>query len=203
MSADEKILVVPRAILLPEGLRGFRAGPVDEYVQQIRRHGEFRRRGEVEEDPSLKQIIPYLIVRHGERIFLFRRLRRGGERRLRGLYSIGVGGHIARGDMEAGDVPHAGDLLHAGLLRELREELIVSGDLNVRPVGVLNDEENPVGQVHFGLVYVVETEHPEVRVREAGRLRGHLATAAEVQEAHPRMETWSRLILDAADPFAL
>jgi predicted NUDIX family phosphoesterase len=40
-------------------------------------------------------------------------------------------------------------------------------------------------------------------VREAGRLRGHLATAAEVQEAHPRMETWSRLILDAADPFAL
>lgn len=195
---NEDVLVVPRSILLPERLQGFSPGPVDRYVDRIRGHGTFCRRGDVEEDPSLKQIIPYLIIRHGERIFLFQRLRQSGEERLHGLYSIGVGGHITRGDAVS-----ATDLLHAGLARELREELIVSGGWKARAVGVLNDDDNPVGRVHFGVVYVVETERSEVRVREEDRLSGHLATAAEVQAARDRMETWSQLILDAADPFAL
>lgn len=196
---NEDVLVVPRALLLPrESLQGFHGGAVNTYEERIRRHGEFRRRGEVEEDPSLKQIIPYLIIRHGGRIFLFQRLRQSGEERLRGLYSIGVGGHITRGDAVS-----ATDLLDAGLARELREELIVSGRWKARAVGVLNDDDNPVGRVHFGVVYVVETERSEVRVREEDRLSGHLATAAEVQADRDRMETWSQLILDAVDPFAL
>ena len=196
---NEDVLVVPRALLLPpEGLPGFSPGGLDAYAERIRRHGEFRRRGDVEEDPSLKQIIPYLIIRHGERIFLFQRLRQSGEERLRGLYSIGVGGHITRGDAVS-----ATGLLDAGLARELREELIVSGQWKAHAVGVLNDDDNPVGRVHFGVVYVVETDRPEVRVREEDRLSGHLGTAAEVQAARDRMETWSQLILDAADPFAL
>ena len=195
---NEDVLVVPRAILLPERLQGFHPGPVDRYVDRMRGHGTFCRRGDVEEDPSLKQIIPYLIIRHGERIFLFQRLRQSVEERLRGLHSIGVGGHITRGDAVS-----ATDLLDAGLARELREELIVSGGWKARAVGVLNDDDNPVGRVHFGVVYVVEMERSEVRVREEERLSGYLATAAEVQAARDRMETWSQLILDAADPFAL
>jgi predicted NUDIX family phosphoesterase len=109
-----------------------------------------------------------------------------------------VGGHIIQGDTDG-----TADLLDAGLARELREELIVSGGWKARAVGVLNDDDNPVGRVHFGVVYAVEMERSEVRVREEDRLSGHLATAAEVQAARDRMETWSQLILDAADPFAL
>src|SRR3970040_1982991 len=97
MGLDELILVVPRGRLLPPGgLDGFSVGGVDAYVERIRRHGEFRRRGDVEEDPSLKQVIPYLIIRHRERIFLFQRSTKGGEERLHGLYSIGVGGPMRR-----------------------------------------------------------------------------------------------------------
>src|SRR3989304_1111901 len=93
MGLDELILVVPRGRLLPPGgLDGFSVSGVDAYVERIRRHGDFRRRGDVEEDSSLKQIIPYLIIRYRERIFLFQRSTRGGEERLHGLYSIGVGG---------------------------------------------------------------------------------------------------------------
>src|SRR3989304_3778057 len=90
MGLNELILVVPRGRLLPPGgLDGFSVSGVAAYVERIRRHGEFRRRGDVEEDPSLKQIIPYLIIRHRHRIFLFQRSTKGGEERLHGLYSVG------------------------------------------------------------------------------------------------------------------
>ncbi|MBI3975010.1 MAG: phosphoesterase [Armatimonadetes bacterium] len=195
----EQILVVPRPLLLPsQGLQGFHPGGVDAYAGRILRHGEFRPRAAVEEDPTLKQIIPYLIIRHGERIFLFQRSGKGGESRLHGRVSIGVGGHIVREDTAGAD-----DLLRAGLSRELTEELIIAGSWTARPVGVLNDDETPVGRVHFGVVYVVETARPDVRVREEDRLSGRLAGAEEVLAARPGMEGWSQLILDAADPFAL
>lgn len=195
----EQILVVPRPLLLPpQGVQGFHPGGVDAYAGRILRHGEFRPRAAVEEDPTLKQIIPYLIIRHGERIFLFQRSGSGGEPRLHGRFSIGVGGHIVREDSDGAD-----DLLRAGLSRELTEELIIAGSWTARPVGVLNDDETPVGRVHFGVVYVVETERPEVRVREDDRLSGRLAGAEEILAARSGMEGWSRLILDAADPFAL
>jgi len=198
-NADERILVVPRSrLFVAEPLHGFHPAGVDAYADRIRRHGEFHSRADVEEDPSFKQIIPYLIIRHAGKIFLFQRSGRGGEPRLHRRFSIGVGGHIARGDTDG-----AGDLLLAGLRRELEEELVVPGPWAARPVGVLNDDQTPVGSVHFGMVYVVETERPEIQVREADRLSGRLTTAAEVSAAREGMETWSQLILDAADPFTL
>jgi predicted NUDIX family phosphoesterase len=194
----ERILVVPRLLLLTSGpVHGFHPGDAEGYVDRIRRHGEFRPRASVEEDPALKQIIPYLILRHGERIFLFQRSSLGSEPRLHGRFSIGVGGHVTAEDIDRGD------LLMAGLRRELDEELIVAGEWTARPVGVLNDDKTPVGSVHFGVVYVVEIERPEIRVREEDRLTGRLAGAPEVRAVQGSMETWSQLILDAADPFTL
>ncbi len=194
----ERILVVPRPLLLISGpLYGFHPRDAGAYIDRIRRHGEFRLRAAVEEDPSLKQIIPYLILRHGARIFLFQRSARGSEPRLHGRFSIGLGGHVAAEDIDGGDP------LMGGLRRELDEEVIVEGGWTARPVGVLNDDQTPVGSVHFGVVYVVEIELPSIRVREKDRLTGRLAGAAEVRAAQGSMETWSQLILDGADPFTL
>lgn len=199
LAAPESILVVPRPHLLPDALlHGFHPGRIEAYADRIHRHGVFRPRAAVEEDSSLKQIIPYVIIRHGGRIFLFQRLARGGEPRLHGRFSIGVGGHITHDDTDGAE-----DLLAAGLRRELEEELVVAGPWTARAVGVLNDDQTSVGSVHFGVVYVVETEGPVIRVREEDRLSGHLATPADVQAAREDMETWSQLILNAADPFTL
>src|SRR3989304_4996091 len=113
MGLDELILVVPRGRLLPPGgLDGFFAGGVDAYVERIRRHRD--------------------------RIFLFQGSTRGGEERLHGLYSIGVGGHIAREDTNG-----AQDLLAVGLERELHEELVIANGWRARPVGVLNEDDTP------------------------------------------------------------
>lgn len=198
MSADEEILVVPRERLMLEPIHGFAPAGAADYLARVRRHAAFKPRARVEDDPSFKQIIPYLIVRYEDRLFLFQRSAAGAEARLRGLFSVGVGGHINRND-----VAGARDLVAAGLRRELEEELVIGGAWHARLVGVLNDDSNAVGQVHFGLVHVVDVDSPDVAVREFDTLTGRMASLQDVLTVRDRMETWSRLILDAADPMAL
>lgn len=193
----EEILVVPREHLMNKPIHGFARGPAD-YVTRIDRHAAFRPREQVEEDPSFKQIIPYLIVRHTDRLFLFQRSAAGTEARLRGLFSIGVGGHINRSD-----VVGASDLVAAGLRRELDEELVIHGAWRARLVGVLNDDTNAVGRVHFGLVHIVDVVSPDVAVRESDTLTGRMASREDVLAVRDRMETWSHLILESADPLSL
>jgi predicted NUDIX family phosphoesterase len=196
---EEQILVVPRArIFAGQGIHGFTTADAAAYRDRARTFGEFRRRAEMEGDPSMKQIIPYMIVRYGSKLFLFQRTTAGGEPRLHGKFSIGVGGHINRADVEG-----ATDPVDAGLRRELEEELRINGAWRARLVGVLNDDTNAVGQVHFGLVHVIEVGSPEISVRESDTLTGRLAAAAELRDLYDRMESWSQLILDAADPSTL
>jgi predicted NUDIX family phosphoesterase len=196
---EEQILVVARARLFDGAApHGFTTVDATAYRERARTHGEFRSRADMEGDPSMKQIIPYVIVRHAAMLFLFQRTAAGREPRLHGKISIGVGGHINRSDVEG-----AADPVDAGLRRELEEELRIGGQWRARLVGVLNDDTNPVGRVHFGLVHVVDAASPDIAVRESDRLTGRLAGAGEVRDLYGRMETWSQLILDAADPVAL
>lgn len=193
MGMDERILVVPRADLFYRGpFHGVASDGLTDYLERVRRFGIFRRRGDVEHDPSLKQIIPYMVVRRDGRYMLFRRTRAGSEARLHDLYSIGVGGHIARDDVDG-----AADVVAAGLQRELTEELTLTGQWSARLVGVLNDDSGAVGQVHFGLVHVVDVLSGDVTIRETERLTGGLASPAEIQAVYPQMETWSQLVWDA------
>src|SRR2546422_4245046 len=100
MGSDEEILVVPRRILIQKPFRGFTDAGVEEYLLRVREYGVFRPRAGVEEDPSFKQIIPYLLVRHRGRLFLVQRSTEGGETRLHDKYSIGVGGDTNRGGVD-------------------------------------------------------------------------------------------------------
>lgn len=185
---DEEVLVVPREILFAgQPFEGMRRDGVDEFVARIRSAGSFRRRRDVEEDPALKQIIPYAVVRRGREVFLFRRTDRGGDARLHHLYSIGVGGHINPQD--------AADPISSGLRREVEEELVFDAPWTARLVGVLNDERTPVSRVHFGLVYEIRTAGA-VRVREADRLVGEFVPIARLRSLCDRMESWSQLVLE-------
>jgi predicted NUDIX family phosphoesterase len=191
----EDVLVVPRANLLPSaGLYGFSASDVSSYLSAIAAHAFFAPRERVEEDPSLKQIIPYVILRYKDRIFLVHRARGGGEKRLREKFSIGLGGHIT-----PHDVTDQVDPVQAGLEREVAEEVEMPPGWKARPIGVLNDDVEPVGRVHFGLVYVADVSSPAVRVRETNKLEGAFATLAEIRAAYDRLETWSQFVVDAID----
>jgi predicted NUDIX family phosphoesterase len=141
----------------------------------------------VEHDPSWKQLIPYLVLRDGERLFLMQRTRAGGDERLHERYSIGIGGHLNPGD---------GDVL-GGLRREWGEEIDAAFEPKFDFLGLLNDDEDPVGAVHLGLVYAADASSRPVAVRETHKLRGSFVSVAEVRGVYDGLETWSQLVFDS------
>jgi predicted NUDIX family phosphoesterase len=201
----EFVFVVERAKLFdlsfPHGFvaaAGDRAGAADR-IARIRTHGFFVERRAAEQNSSWKQVIPYVVVRRGESILLLERKKKGGEARLHGKLSIGVGGHVNPVDGES----ERGDVLLGGLRRELDEELAVRGRLELRAAGFLNDDSTDVGAVHFGLVAVADAEGAAVEIREQETMDGRFVTRAELLALHrdqrARFETWSSLLLDQLD----
>jgi predicted NUDIX family phosphoesterase len=213
----EFVFVVPRAALFPEcyphGLVAFsdvaRPGSpgapglsAAAFEQVIAREGFFVERAYAEKTPTLKQIIPYTIVccdtELGLRVLCTRRLARGGEARLHDKHSIGIGGHINPEDLEG--TTHRNPL-DAGTRREIHEELVVRGPFDVRRVGILNDDSNPVGAVHVGVVQVAKLSGP-VDIREKDQLEGRLVS---IEDLHRMLtegvnfETWSKLLVPHAD----
>ncbi|MFL5674492.1 MAG: DNA mismatch repair protein MutT [Chloroflexota bacterium] len=183
----ELVYVVPRAAV-PDKANwyGIRTDKLDEFVAALERDGRYEPRDAMERDPSFKQVIPYLVLRDGERYFLMQRTAAGRDERLHGLYSIGVGGHLNPGD---------GGLL-GGLEREWHEELVADFVPTFRLVALLNDDTTEVGAVHVGAVYVADAEGRPVAIRETDKLTGGFADPAEVRTVSDRMETWSRLVFD-------
>jgi len=188
VSDGEEVLVVARDLALPEGtFRGLREVDPGWLDDLVARAGVFRPRAAMEADPSFKQLIPYLVLRDGERWFLMRRTRAGADQRLHDRYSIGIGGHLNPGD--------AG--LRAGLLREWHEEIDADFTPLFRFAGLLNDDETDVGSVHLGAVFVADAAGRQVGVRETHKLSGGFANGAEVESVRDRLETWSALTFDA------
>lgn len=176
---------------------------VARWTERIRQHSFFVERRHAELDSSFKQVIPYTMVMHGDEILLLTRLGAGGEARLHGKLSIGVGGHINPVDLEGGDSASGSgaglDVLDAGCRRELEEEIHIAGPYTLEPAGVINDDASDVGSVHFGLVNIARCETPDVCIRETEVMEGSFvsrATLTELVAKEPeRFETWSALII--------
>jgi len=168
------------------GWYGLRTDGLEAFVAAVERDGRYEARAAMEIDPAFKQIIPYLVLRDGQRYFLMQRTAAGGDARLHGRYSIGVGGHLNPGD---------GGLL-GGLRREWDEELVADFVPEFRLLALLNDDTTPVGAVHLGAVYVAEADGRSVAIRETDKLTGGFADPAEVAGVAHRLETWSALAFE-------
>lgn len=169
------------------GIRILDPDALDVLRAAVGSHGRYLDRPVAEEDPSHKQLIPYVVVRDGERVFLMHRTDAGGDPRLHGRASIGVGGHLNPVDVGQ-------DALMAGLRREWAEELVAEWEPDFRLVGLLNDDSNPVGSVHLGVVFEVEAGGRTVDVREHEKLVGAFADADALSASWDMLETWSRLV---------
>jgi len=167
---------------------------VDADLRELRRalttEGRWLDRVHAEQDPSHKQVIPYVVVRDADRVFLMERTDAGADPRLHRRATIGVGGHLNPVD----DGP---DPIGSGLRREWREELEADWEPEFTPIGLLNDDRNPVGWVHLGIVFEVQAAGRSIDVRERTKLSGHLATLDELRIAWDRLETWSQLVAEA------
>ena len=188
---DEHVLCVRRDEVFPDGAwHGFVSDGLERYQRVIREGSFFMPRSEVEDDPTFQQVIPYIVFRHGDRYLLTRRLKASSEKRLRQLFSLGVGGHINPGDVDNGDP------VMDGLRREFEEEVEYAGEVNATLLGLINDDSSPVSRVHLALAFLVEGSSPEIRIRETDKLAGELLTLEEMRIYYLEMESWSQIVYD-------
>jgi predicted NUDIX family phosphoesterase len=191
-SREEHVLVVPTARLQQLGVfQGF-CPRIETYLPALLdpAHLRFLPRSAAENDPSFKQLIPYIVLRCGTQVFHYTRGQAGGEARLRALRSLGVGGHISDAD---GDL--TGDLYRAGMQREIGEEVDLSCAYTERMVGLINDDATPVGRVHLGVVHVFDLAEPQARRREEALTACGFAPVAELRRHQEEFETWSQFLL--------
>src|SRR5688572_3846683 len=95
----EFVFVTPREAVFPacypQGFQRFATtAEAGRFLDRLRECGFFVERARGEETPAWKQAIPYCVVADEERVLLMKRRAKGGEARLHGKLSIGVGGHI-------------------------------------------------------------------------------------------------------------
>ena len=144
-----------------------------------------------EQDPSHKQIIPYIAITHGDRVLAYRRTAKQGENRLHHKFSLGFGGHINDGDRSGGTQTN---LILTAMVRELNEEVFVPSVRRVSVVGFINDESNAVGQVHLGVAFLVELANDRFSVNEPEMIEARWCDRSEIAREYANLESWSQLL---------
>ena len=195
---DEQIIVVDRETIFStekNAFNGFisiedqRALEIYETLSKY----TVKRRGDMEEDPSYKQLISYCILENEhDEILVYERLSGGGEARLHGLSSIGIGGHMN----ELGEATIENVLLE-NAKRELEEEVGLENiNLNqLSLIGFINDDGNEVGRVHIGLVFKLKVQSKDVEVKETDTLKIDWHKSSTLLQ-NATYESWSQLIIE-------
>lgn len=197
----ERVLVVPTEVFRRIGhFQGF-SPDVGRYLDELFRpeHMSYRPRSEMEDDPSHKQLIPYVVFRYVDdrgtiRVFQYTRGKGQGEKRLHAKRSIGIGGHICIDD----DIPSSPSRPYEeGLRRELAEEVSIETLYRGQMVGMINDDLTSVGSVHLGVVHLFDVESPNVQPREEEILDSGFRPAEELLTQVDQFESWSQICLQA------
>ena len=199
----EQVLVIPTEHFRQLGyFQGFSTQAVD-YLDKLLSPNvtSYRPRGEMETDPSFKQLIPYVIFRYIDpqgiaQVFHYTRGSGQGEERLHAKMSIGIGGHISLDDSyRAESCPY-----EEGMRRELEEEVVIRTDYDSQRVGLINDDATDVGRVHLGVVHIFDVVSPRVEPREADIQSATFCPVDELRAELHRMESWSSICFEALFP---
>ena len=152
---------------------------------------QYIERNKAEHDPSFKQLIPYALIRCGASIFVYRRGKLQGEKRLVGNYSCGIGGHISIDDPSL-----FGTTYEEGLRREVGEEVDIQSPYRQNIAALINDDSDEVGKVHLGIVHILTVEEPKVVAREKALAEPHFMSFELLQAHRDEFENWSQICID-------
>lgn len=164
-------------------------------LNRIVQNGLFRKRTELEEDPSFKQIIPYALISCKESFYLFKRTSNQTEKRLYNKLHLGVGGHMKPGSSNKLNEQY----LIKELERELFEEVkLLNGCLieGIEFIGFINDDTIPVGSVHIGLLYNIHVSNKNVVINETDKMTAEWVDKPDLTDYYEEMETWTKIAFD-------
>jgi predicted NUDIX family phosphoesterase len=192
---DQKVLCISSQTLFKQGKwNGLKTTNLDYYYKLLLENSEFRVRGDLEEDPNFKQIIPQIILRYQGKYFLHRQVA-GTEKRLNNLCPLLLGGHVEEFDR---DDLEGKDLIQTATFRELDEEAEVNANItNSTFYGLIYlEDENPVNHVHVGLVYIFDLDSDKVKIREKELENIGFVDLEYLNENRETLTYWSRIIVD-------
>lgn len=161
-------------------------------------------RWNAELNPNYRQVIPYGVIVNEDTEEILASFRIGGDERLRGMLSIGTGGHMEEGET-----------FDRCLLREMWEEVGLAEDdiSDLFITGYICASESEVDRVHVGLVYRVLTKRESLHSKEPYTLRTRYVSKDKLLEylAQGKLESWSALVMpdqmrwskDGWDPSAM
>ena len=194
---DENILVIKRELFDQLGSFHGLSFDVKRYLDAILSRGNnfFLPRGRAESDPTHKQIIPYVVIAHGDNVLHYVRGKKAGEQRLVAKGSIGIGGHLNDSDESLFAWDEAA--YRAGVEREVNEEIRIGTAFEDKIVALLNDDSTEVGRVHLGVVHVFKLSEPNVDKREAVITNISFLSKGELIKRRDNLETWSQLCVDS------
>jgi predicted NUDIX family phosphoesterase len=187
------------------------------WCEEVLEQSAFVERWLAEKDRNIVQIIPYIICTTKDNKTLSYQRKGGGEDRLEGLKSVGIGGHVNLGDKkpkgnskktikDKRSSPNTWDIVIAGAIREATEELYLTKTYvkkNLKQVGTLYtpthkgdiEVEGPrVGEVHLGIIYTLLIPKDISMRPNEGMINSTLL------DKFPKnlngYELWSKLVLD-------
>ncbi|HUA37408.1 MAG TPA: hypothetical protein VMA35_03290 [Candidatus Sulfopaludibacter sp.] len=197
MAKEERVLCFERTLFEELGAFQGLSLAIEKYLPVVTSpsHIRYLNRRDADQDRRYKQIIPYVLIICHDKVLRYRRGPGGGETRLHGLYSVGVGGHISEEDHGLFSNRFG---YHDGMRRELMEEVAIDGAKEAA-VAALNDDSTEVGYVHFGVVHVMRVDNEEVAGRRSGIVAPEFIPMADALKDPPGYESWSRLYLENLD----
>ncbi|HPM02834.1 MAG TPA: phosphoesterase [Candidatus Cloacimonadota bacterium] len=197
MTNQEQVLCLKNEMLEPYIQSGKNYYPLkEEEIKAFLQNKAFCfvSRSEAESNEDYKQIIPYCVVKKEDQLLAYQR--KGNEKRLHGLFSCGIGGHINPCDqIDEGDLWQT--ILNA-TVRELHEELVMDCPYRNEFKGIIFEDITQVGRVHIGFVFEIVPDSLEkiASSEELGII--HLMNFEEIQ--NEEFELWSTLALKLLIP---
>src|SRR6266550_7109079 len=195
----ENVLVIKRSLFDELGsFQGLNLEP-QKYLKAFFSRGNtsFLARDQAENDPTQKQIIPYVILAFEGKILYYVRGKRAGEQRLVAKGSIGIGGHL--NDADAGLFNLDEEHYNRVVAREIHEEIHLLAKFENRVAVLLNDDTTEVGRVHLGVVHVFKLAEPKVAKRERMITKLEFLGKAELMARRESLENWSQICLDSLE----
>lgn len=198
-NADLRLILAAKTSGLPKPLMSttFLPMPHAEAIGALERAGLWLGpRPTLEQTEAFRQIIPYIVLSHSDGFIRYTRTTSGGEERLYGRTSVGLGGHVDLADVEtAGGAIDLAKTLERAAARELAEELGCVDIVAKEWVGLLVECDTAVGRVHIGMVGLWQLRSLPTGMSEDAIGDVGLASARELRESADRLESWSAMLL--------
>ena len=129
--------------------------------------------------------------------------RKGKEKGLHGLRSIGVGGHVSHEELvtaiyrsdDPTQLPKLTELIQLGLRRELLEEVGIDIGTYMEANQLLVSDSNITSQVHVGLPMQLNVKESDISLDESEFLDARWISVEELKATVDIYEPWSQLII--------